>query len=156
MADFVKDDVHRFGAKKRIAGLKLTATDMDWSHGNGPEVKGPAEALVMMMAGRLVALDDLSGEGKRPLWLPGVSEERRKAKGANPITGTHMTYGTTARSDGEFVVRVPAGSYRITGRDIGQTGGLPGCGSPIVHVSSGQVTHVSVTCVFHLVLGKHC
>src|ERR1700722_20008993 len=61
VADFVKDDVHRFGAKKRIAGLRLTATDMDWSQGNGPEVTGPGEALVMMMAGGVVALDDLSG-----------------------------------------------------------------------------------------------
>jgi uncharacterized protein (TIGR03083 family) len=67
VADFVKDDVHRFGAKKRIAGFRLTATDMDWSHGQGPEVTGPAEALVMMMAGRLVALDDLTGEGKPAL-----------------------------------------------------------------------------------------
>ena len=67
VADFVKDDVHIFGAKKRIAGFKLTATDMDWSHGEGPEVSGPAEALVMMMAGRLVAFDDLSGEGKAAL-----------------------------------------------------------------------------------------
>jgi uncharacterized protein (TIGR03083 family) len=67
VADFVKDDVHIFGATKRIAGLKLTASDMDWSHGNGPEVTGPAEALVMMMAGRLVALDDLSGDGKPAL-----------------------------------------------------------------------------------------
>ena len=67
VADFVKDDVHIFGAKKRIAGLKLTATDLDWSHGNGPEVTGPAEALVMVMAGRLVALDDLSGEGSAVL-----------------------------------------------------------------------------------------
>jgi uncharacterized protein (TIGR03083 family) len=67
VADFVKDDVHIFGAKKRIAGLTLTATDMDWSHGNGPEVTGPAEALVMMMAGRSVAIDDLSGEGKAVL-----------------------------------------------------------------------------------------
>ena len=63
VANMVKNDVHLFGAKTRIAGLKLTATDMDWSHGSGPEVTGPAEALVMMMAGRLVALDDLSGEG---------------------------------------------------------------------------------------------
>ena len=63
VANLVKNDVHLFGAKTRIAGLKLTATDMDWSHGSGPEVTGPAEALVMMMAGRLVALDDLSGEG---------------------------------------------------------------------------------------------
>jgi uncharacterized protein (TIGR03083 family) len=67
VADFVKHDVHLFGAKKRIAGLQLTATDMDWSHGHGPEVTGPAEALVMMMAGRLVALDDLSGGGKADL-----------------------------------------------------------------------------------------
>ncbi len=67
VADFVKDDVHIFGAKKRIAGLKLTATDMQWSYGNGPEVTGPAEALVMMMAGRSTAVDDLSGEGKAAL-----------------------------------------------------------------------------------------
>lgn len=67
VADLVKDDVHIFGAKKRVAGLRLTATDIDWSHGHGPEVSGPGEALVMMMAGRLVALDDLSGEGKADL-----------------------------------------------------------------------------------------
>ena len=67
VADLVKHDVHVFGAKKRIAGFKLMATDMDWSHGYGPEVTGPAEALVMMMAGRLAALDDLSGEGKAAL-----------------------------------------------------------------------------------------
>lgn len=71
------------------------------------------------------------------------------SSGSIAVTGTHATYRTAARSDGEFVVGVPAGSYRITGRDIGQTGGLPGCGSRIVHVSPGQITHVSVTCVFH-------
>jgi uncharacterized protein (TIGR03083 family) len=64
VADLVKDDVHIFGAKKRIAGVTLTATHMEWSHGRGPEVTGPAEALVMMMAGRRVALGDLSGEGR--------------------------------------------------------------------------------------------
>jgi Mycothiol maleylpyruvate isomerase N-terminal domain len=64
VANFVKDDRLIFGARRRIAAVKLTATDMDWSHGQGPEVTGPAEALVMMMAGRKVALDDLSGEGK--------------------------------------------------------------------------------------------
>ncbi len=63
-ADFVSEDVHIFGAKKRIAGLTLMATDMDWSHGRGPAVLGPAEALLMMMAGRSAALDDLLGAGK--------------------------------------------------------------------------------------------
>jgi uncharacterized protein (TIGR03083 family) len=66
VADFVTTSFI-FRAKKRIAGFTLTATDMDWSHGHGPEVLGPAEALVMMMAGRLAALDDLSGEGKAAL-----------------------------------------------------------------------------------------
>ena len=66
VADFVTTSII-FRARKRIAGLKLTATDIDWSHGQGPEVLGPAEALVMMMAGRSVALDDLAGEGKAVL-----------------------------------------------------------------------------------------
>ena len=29
------------GAKKRIRGLRLTATDVDWTAGDGPEVTGP-------------------------------------------------------------------------------------------------------------------
>jgi uncharacterized protein (TIGR03083 family) len=62
VADFVATSII-FRAKKRISGLRLIASDADWSYGNGPEISGPAEALVMMMAGRLVALDDLSGEG---------------------------------------------------------------------------------------------
>jgi uncharacterized protein (TIGR03083 family) len=81
VAEFVKDDVHLFGTKKRIAGCRLTATDMDWSHGHGPEVTGPAEALVMMMAGRLVALDNLSGEGKAALTT-------RRERGLRPPGGT--------------------------------------------------------------------
>lgn len=67
VADFVKDDRLILHAKKRISGLKLTATDIDWSNGDGPEVTGPGEALVMMMAGRVVVLDDLQVKG-RPPW----------------------------------------------------------------------------------------
>jgi uncharacterized protein (TIGR03083 family) len=44
-------------------GLRLAATDSDWSHGTGPEVRGPGEALLMAMAGRRDALKDLSGPG---------------------------------------------------------------------------------------------
>jgi uncharacterized protein (TIGR03083 family) len=50
-------------SKKRIAGLALRATDIDWSTGSGPEVSGPAEALIMVMGGRAAALPDLSGDG---------------------------------------------------------------------------------------------
>ena len=51
------------GNKKRVAGLKLVATDMDWTHGEGPEVRGAGEALLMAMCGRKAAYDDLTGEG---------------------------------------------------------------------------------------------
>jgi hypothetical protein len=37
--------------------------DADWRHGTGPEVSGPAIALVMAMTGRKAALDDLTGDG---------------------------------------------------------------------------------------------
>jgi hypothetical protein len=51
------------GSKKRIAGLRLEATDTDWSTGSGPLVRGPLEALVVVMTGRKVALTDIEGDG---------------------------------------------------------------------------------------------
>jgi uncharacterized protein (TIGR03083 family) len=48
-------------------GVRLVATDLDWSHGKGSEVRGSGEALLMAMAGRRVALDDLDGPGKAKL-----------------------------------------------------------------------------------------
>ena len=51
------------GAKKRIEGLRLTATDAEWSSGTGPEVTGPAMPLLLAMVGRRPALDALSGAG---------------------------------------------------------------------------------------------
>lgn len=44
-------------------GLLLTATDLAWSAGSGPEVFGPGEALLMAVAGRADALAELSGPG---------------------------------------------------------------------------------------------
>ncbi|OBF54230.1 DinB family protein [Mycobacterium sp. 852002-53434_SCH5985345] len=53
----------RLGAGRRIRGLRLRATDVDWEHGRGPEVTGPGEALLMAMSGRPAALADLAGPG---------------------------------------------------------------------------------------------
>jgi hypothetical protein len=47
----------------RGRGVRLVATDVDWSHGNGQEVRGTGEALLMVMAGRPDALADLDGSG---------------------------------------------------------------------------------------------
>ena len=43
------------------------ATDAEWSSGSGPEVTGPAMAIVMTMTGRTVALDELAGDGLETL-----------------------------------------------------------------------------------------
>ncbi|HEV2370417.1 MAG TPA: maleylpyruvate isomerase family mycothiol-dependent enzyme [Acidimicrobiales bacterium] len=63
IADFFKGSNLIIGTKRRIAGLGLRATDVDWSHGSGPAVTGPMLPLLMAMTGRQAALADLSGEG---------------------------------------------------------------------------------------------
>jgi len=52
---------------KNLAGFRLTATDTNWSAGEGPEVRGPMAALLLVCCGRLVALPQLSGEGAAAL-----------------------------------------------------------------------------------------
>ncbi|MCV7424098.1 maleylpyruvate isomerase family mycothiol-dependent enzyme [Mycobacterium yunnanensis] len=47
----------------RARGVRLEATDLDWSHGRGDRVRGSGEALLMVMAGRPDALADLDGPG---------------------------------------------------------------------------------------------
>lgn len=46
-----------------LRDLRLTATDVDWTVGEGPEVRGPVSALLLLLTGRQVALDRLEGEG---------------------------------------------------------------------------------------------
>jgi uncharacterized protein (TIGR03083 family) len=55
------------GSFQRGEGIALRATDMDWSWGHGPEVSGPAESILMALAGRPVAIADLEGEGMAAL-----------------------------------------------------------------------------------------
>jgi uncharacterized protein (TIGR03083 family) len=63
VADFYSGSNLLIGAKRRIDGVTLEATDAGWKHGSGPAVRGPLVALVMAMTGRKAALDDLQGEG---------------------------------------------------------------------------------------------
>jgi uncharacterized protein (TIGR03083 family) len=55
------------GAKKRVAGVRLKATDADFAVGAGPLVEGPALALALAASGRASALDELSGPGVETL-----------------------------------------------------------------------------------------
>ncbi|HEY6468468.1 MAG TPA: maleylpyruvate isomerase family mycothiol-dependent enzyme [Candidatus Dormibacteraeota bacterium] len=51
------------GGKRRATGLKLTATDVDWSEGVGAEVKGPLASIIIALTGRKAGLGDLTGDG---------------------------------------------------------------------------------------------
>jgi uncharacterized protein (TIGR03083 family) len=63
VADNWKNSNLLIGAKRRISGLTLRATDASWSHGSGPEISGPLQSLVLAMTGRRPAYGDLSGDG---------------------------------------------------------------------------------------------
>jgi uncharacterized protein (TIGR03083 family) len=63
VADSWKNSNLLIGAKRRIAGLRLRATDTEWSHGDGPEVSGPLVSLILAMVGRKQVHPDLAGDG---------------------------------------------------------------------------------------------
>ena len=54
--------------RKRVAGLRLVADDADWTHGDGPEVHGSSQDLMLMLAGRPVAAGALTGPGATELY----------------------------------------------------------------------------------------
>jgi uncharacterized protein (TIGR03083 family) len=63
VADFYKTSNLLIGSKKRIAGLRLVATDASWTHESGPTIEGPMLSLVQAMTGRTAPLADLTGDG---------------------------------------------------------------------------------------------
>jgi uncharacterized protein (TIGR03083 family) len=46
-----------------VRRFTLTATDLDWSAGTGPQVSGPISVLLLIICGRTAALPQLSGDG---------------------------------------------------------------------------------------------
>lgn len=51
----------------KVRGVRVVATDVDWAFGRGPEARGPGEAVLMSLAGRRGAADDLQGPGSSTL-----------------------------------------------------------------------------------------
>lgn len=56
-----------FRARKRLAGLRLRATDGDLVLGEGAPVEGPTGDLLLLVTGRTATVHRLSGEGVRRL-----------------------------------------------------------------------------------------
>src|SRR4051794_16202108 len=67
LAEMYKKTGAPLRAKRRVEGLKLRATDVDWSTGEGPEVTGPCMSLILGMVGRTAALEDCAGPGVEAL-----------------------------------------------------------------------------------------
>jgi len=63
VGDFVIRGNLLLGGKRRSTGLKLTATDVEWTRGAGPEVRGPLLSIILALTGRKAGLADLSGDG---------------------------------------------------------------------------------------------
>ena len=50
-------------AASRVARVRLVAGDADWAHGDGPEVRASSEAIVLLLYGRSLRADELTGDG---------------------------------------------------------------------------------------------
>jgi len=62
-ADHVWRRSFPFMARKRLGGYRLTATDVEWTVGDGPTVEGSMGALLLLLTGRTASLSELSGDG---------------------------------------------------------------------------------------------
>jgi uncharacterized protein (TIGR03083 family) len=62
----VLDDLTAGGVQERFGtsseGRSLQATDLDWSYGSGPVLRGPAEYLALVLCGRTVPEGRLEGK----------------------------------------------------------------------------------------------
>lgn len=63
--DFVVSPKGAVGFARRThrTGVRHEASDLDWGHGEGPVVRGPAPSLLAVLCGRPVPLEDLTGDG---------------------------------------------------------------------------------------------
>ena len=52
-----------YGARRRLVGVRLVATDAEWTNGTGSEVRGPLSAFLLVATGRPAGLDGLAGDG---------------------------------------------------------------------------------------------
>ena len=52
-----------WGTRERAQGLRLVATDIGWEHGDGPEVIGPYDGILLALGGRPAGLELLDGPG---------------------------------------------------------------------------------------------
>lgn len=52
-----------FHARTKLRGFRLTAADIDWTAGEGADVRGPVTAILPLLAGRVGTVARLTGDG---------------------------------------------------------------------------------------------
>lgn len=62
----------------RFSTSHLCATDITWSTGTGPEIRGPMSTLLMLLVGRDLDLGQLSGDGLAALPRPASNPQRAR------------------------------------------------------------------------------
>ena len=64
-----RNDRRKSGVFRRLPydGSRLTATDTDWSVGEGPEIRGPMLAILLLLTGRPARVPQLGGAGATAL-----------------------------------------------------------------------------------------
>jgi uncharacterized protein (TIGR03083 family) len=62
-ADRVWPDLFPFRAGKRFGGLCFTATDCEWTAGEGEAVSGPISGILLVLTGRPAGVERLTGPG---------------------------------------------------------------------------------------------
>jgi uncharacterized protein (TIGR03083 family) len=72
------------GAKELVARVRLRASDLDLTIGEGPEIEGRALALLLAITGRDIALAELDGPGVTV--LPKARKSPRREPGASSLT----------------------------------------------------------------------
>ncbi len=79
-----------FAVGERLSDLRFEAADTGWTAGHGAPVRGDAEAVVLAMAGRTVALPQLEGDGVA------ILSERVNQASRAPVPQRLMKMATTA------------------------------------------------------------
>ena len=56
-----------FPSRRTMQQFRITATDITWAAGHGPQIQAPISAILLLSAGRLAALPQLAGDGAAEL-----------------------------------------------------------------------------------------
>ena len=92
-----------FHARKKLRGFRLSATDVDWAGGAGAEIRGPIEAILPLLAGRMAALPPAHRRRRRATDRPASHRQHglrpRTRRSAMTWSIHHTEPGTGTRLD---------------------------------------------------------